>query len=164
MVNLKWKKSIKNGKLNGISNLYYENGELKSKSIYVDNKDIESRSWYENRQLEDERIGGRDEYKFKRYYENGQLEEEEILENGELLISKNYYENGQLRLMQQRAGRYFMVFKYYENGRLSSIKNYKDDDYYGIQQEYRKDGTLVTETYVNGKRNWILMRIYKEYF
>ena len=69
LANIKNEGYIKNGKLDGLSKYYYENGQLKEELTYNN---------------------GKEDGPFKEYYDNGQLKKEETYEDGKLIDSKEY--------------------------------------------------------------------------
>ena len=93
---------FKNGVLDGLEKLWYENGQLQLASNYKDGEyDGLVKSWYDNGQLwheanykDGERIG-----LYKLWHSNGQLEWEENYKDGKKDgLLKTWDENGQLEL------------------------------------------------------------------
>jgi antitoxin component YwqK of YwqJK toxin-antitoxin module len=116
--------NLKDGKLDGPLEQYYENGQLSSKSNYV---------------------AGEQDGPFERYHENGQLGERDTYVAGELDgLFEMYYENGQLMV----RGTYVAGNKpdglyevYYENGQLRHKGTYNMGQKCG---EWFEDGETVT--------------------
>ncbi|WP_299012063.1 toxin-antitoxin system YwqK family antitoxin [uncultured Polaribacter sp.] len=143
---------FKEGRLDGIYERYYENGQLERKTNYK---------------------GGKRNGLFEEYYENGQLKitttlngdrftglTEEYFENGQLLGKSNfnkdnlrvgtvveYYVNGQLKLkINYKGGKKNGLFEeYYENGQLKSKINYKGGKKNGLFEEYYENGQLESK-------------------
>jgi len=88
----------------GEFNWYYENGRLKHKGEYLDNKEIGTHKWYyDNGQLEaiENYSMGRLEGDYKEYYRNGTLKYYgEYSDNMKIGTHKWYYENGQLEAVE----------------------------------------------------------------
>ena len=104
--------NLKDGKMDGPWERYYENGQVASKSIYVaGEQDGPYEYYYENGQLQGKgtyAAGEQDDlYESYAYYENGQLTRKSTFVTGELDGPyESYYENGQLT----RKGTYNMGF------------------------------------------------------
>jgi len=113
----------KNGDKKSIT--YYDNGNLKRETIYVENKKIIIKDFYDNGNLKclsERNTGGQEHGKFQFYYPSGRLKQDFIMENGKIDgIAKNYYENGQL---------------------AESTKTKSGEVYGCCKHKYRKDGSL----------------------
>ena len=104
----KTKANYKNGKKDGLSEIYYENGQLKQKENYKDGA-----------------LDGLSEI----YYENGQLEHKANYKKGLLDgLSETYYENGQLSFKQNYKNDQYdgLVEAYNKNGQLLARKYFKN--------------------------------------
>lgn len=123
------------GKYNGQRKEYYNKGQVKVISSYIDNKlDGDWLSFYENgtKQSEGKYINGERNGTYKEYYENGNLEK----------IQK-YYDKG---------GRTNYIRKYDENGKVVITKdlNEKGD---GVYEVIRDDESIrIREVYKNHNR------------
>lgn len=141
----------KNGKQNGLFQLYTEEGILidnanfkegerdgLTKQYYSDTGKLRVSGNYKNGVLEGE---------FKAYYPNGNLQGEIIYKNGEMNGDfKEYHENKNKRL----SGSYKNNLQdgewksYLEDGTLETIVNYKDGELNGIKEDYYKNGNVWT--------------------
>ncbi|NLL27970.1 MAG: toxin-antitoxin system YwqK family antitoxin [Bacteroidales bacterium] len=117
----------------GEFNWYYENGSLKHKGEYTDDKEIGTHKWYfDNGKIEaienysDGNLNG----EYKEFYKNGNLSSEAFfidgLQNG---FTKYYREDGSLHSEGQlKNGDRDGIWKYYdENGNIIGEKEYKTD-------------------------------------
>jgi hypothetical protein len=112
--------NYKNGKLNGESCEYYENGQLMNKKNYKDGElDGEQTTHYENGQvrIKSNFKDGKDEGKKLFYDEYGSIELTEIYKDDKLIEATQWI-NG----IQEKELRH-----YYENG-IVEIKKYKDGE------------------------------------
>ena len=145
------------GKKQGLSESYYENGQLERKINWKDSKrhGIQE-SYYENGQLErrfnwkDDRAYGLEEV----YHENGQFKSKINWKDSKKQgIQEIYRENGQLeRKINWKDGeRHGLEEVYHENGQLSSRQNYKDGKQDGLWETYGENGSL--ELYMCIKNN-----------
>ena len=85
------------GKVDGLHEAWYENGQLLSEFNYKDGKeDGLCRGWYENGQLQIEQNykDGKKDGLSRGWYENGQLLSESNFKDGKLINEKCYDENG----------------------------------------------------------------------
>ena len=97
---LRHKVTLKDGKVDGIGEDYYENGQLHYKENYKDGeKDGVCYIFFENGQIYLKKIYKDGEIiELEQYYENGQLEKKGAFNDGELDgVWEEYYENGQLK-------------------------------------------------------------------
>ena len=92
--------NYKDGKENGLREIFYENGQLRQSAKFKDGKfDGLIEHYYENGQLKNKGNykDGKEEGFWEIFYENGQLQEKSIYKNGIIDGSyESYYENGQL--------------------------------------------------------------------
>lgn len=141
----------KDGKQNGLFQMYTEDGILidnanfkdgerdgLTEQFYNDTGKLRVSANYKNGVLEGE---------FKAYYPNGNLQGEVNYVNGEMNGDfKEYHENKKIRL----SGSYKNSFQegewrsYLEDGTLESIINYKAGEFHGIKEDYYKNGNVWT--------------------
>ncbi|PCJ18414.1 MAG: hypothetical protein COB02_10990 [Candidatus Cloacimonadota bacterium] len=134
--NFKSKLIYKNGLLNGIIKKYYIDGTLQSKETY----------------LADQLHG-----KLKFFHPNGNIKNSEIYVYGQLTgIAKTYFLNGTLESTQlfKNSKRNGVLKMYYTNGQLRSHQFYKDGLIEGRVKEYFENGVLQNDFfYQKGKLN-----------
>ena len=141
----------KDGKQNGLFQMYTEDGILidsgtfkdgerdgVTEQFYNDTGKLRVSANYKNGVLEGE---------FKAYYPNGNLQGEVNYVNGEMNGDfKEYHENKKIRL----SGSYKNSLQegewksYLEDGTLESIINYKVGELHGIKEDYYKNGNVWT--------------------
>ena len=141
----------KDGKQNGLFQMYTEDGILidnanfkdgerdgLTEQFYNDTGKLRVSANYKNGVLEGE---------FKAYYPNGNLQGEVNYVNGEMNGDfKEYHENKKIRL----SGSYKNSLQdgewksYLEDGTLESIINYKAGELHGIKEDYYKNGNVWT--------------------
>lgn len=141
----------KDGKQNGLFQMYTEDGVLIDSGIfkngerdglteqfYNDTGKLRVSANYKNGVLEGE---------FKAYYLNGNLQGEVNYINGEMNGEfKEYHENKKIRL----SGSYKNSLQegewksYLEDGTLESLINYKAGELHGIKEDYYKNGNVWT--------------------
>lgn len=141
----------KDGKQNGLFQMYTEDGILidsgtfkdgerdgVTEQFYNDTGKLRVSANYKNGVLEGE---------FKAYYPNGNLQVEVNYVNGEMNGDfKEYHENKKIRL----SGSYKNSLQegewksYLEDGTLESIINYKVGELHGIKEDYYKNGNVWT--------------------
>ena len=85
---VKSKVHYKNGRMNGLFQSFYENGDLEEEGNYQ----------YDNNQEYSRKNGS-----WKRYYPNGGLESEVIYKKGIANSWKNYDQNGNLKAIQEEC-------------------------------------------------------------
>jgi antitoxin component YwqK of YwqJK toxin-antitoxin module len=136
----------KNGKLDGLRTLYFENGNPMVKENHKDGR-FEGlfQSFYENGQLnlEGYYLEGSMEGEWRRYYDTGEVMEVFQLENN--------LENGPF-------------VEYYRNGNLKAEGTYKDgDSEHGLLKLYDESGELIRKmNCVNGACRTIWRKEQKE--
>ena len=139
----------KDGKQNGLFQMYTEDGILidnanfkdgerdgVTEQFYNDTGKLRVSANYKNGVLEGE---------FKAYYPNGNLQGEVNYVNGEMNGEfKEYHENKKIRLsgsyknsLQEGEWKFYL-----EDGTLESIINYKDGELHGIKEDYYKNGNI----------------------
>ena len=139
----------KDGKQNGLFQMYTEDGILidsgtfkdgerdgLTEQFYNDTGKLRVSANYKNGVLDGE---------FKAYYPNGNLQGEVIYKNGEMNGEyKEYNENKSIRLF----GNYKNNLQdgewksYLEDGTLETIVNYKDGELNGLKEDYYKNGNV----------------------
>lgn len=139
----------KDGKQNGLFQMYTEDGILidsgtfkdgerdgLTEQFYNDTGKLRVSANYKNGVLDGE---------FKAYYPNGNLQGEVIYKNGEMNGEyKEYNENKSIRL----SGNYKNNLQdgewksYLEDGTLETIVNYKDGELNGLKEDYYKNGNV----------------------
>ena len=139
----------KDGKQNGLFQMYTEDGILidsgtfkdgerdgLTEQFYNDTGKLRVSANYKNGVLDGE---------FKAYYPNGNLQGEVIYKNGEMNGEyKEYNENKSIRL----SGNYKNNLQdgewksYLEDGTLESIINYKAGELHGLKEDYYKNGNV----------------------
>lgn len=125
----------KDGKLNGLSTLYYENGTIQAKGKLVNN--LQEGEW----EVYNE--------------QSGKLELITNFEAGEVKSKKYFYESGKLKSFlpfvdDEIEG---LGHEYYEDGSIKVNAEFKNGEFNGIFQLYYEDGSYEQEgTYVNGKK------------
>ncbi|GEM_PF-2483824 len=166
--------------MNGISNIYYENGQKKEEFTSIN--DVYNglyTTWYENGKIKitGNYSNGNGKYssgkkigKWLEYYENGNLKSEKILgynndiENSDLSFGKYYSENGKLIYEKDSLGgnRYIVITYDTAISKIISEINYLfvkkttgtyDYNYYknGKETEYYLNGNKKSETnYLEG--------------
>lgn len=118
----------KNGKPDGISKLYYNQGQLKEKNMFKKG-----------------RLNGLS----KLYYDNGQLKAESFFKNNQLNgVVKTYDQNGNIQEeVHYKNNRIEGALKtYYENGQLKTENTIKDDQPVGTGKLYYENGNLMIKS------------------
>ena len=164
-------RSLKDGKLEGLSRYYNKDGSLQSERIIDGEKEL-LRFYENNGNLETEEIKNGPKELSRRYDEFGRLMYE-IYEDPTLKIKRDYdqkgnlisefkdsedgsthrsyYENGDLKSESQSKDENRVVKSYYENGKLENVEFYKNNERNGTWKFYSKEGNIVEEhIYVNG--------------
>ena len=151
-----WAKNI-NGKAEGEGFEYYPNGKLRDRRIYKDDIIIEATDYYQNGKLD---------RTFKQttgingiitgYYEDGKTK------SSEMNVKQDYSKKGTISYIMDGESR-----AYDKQGRLMGIVNYKNNKMYGLPQKLFKNGKLKYE-YVaaseKGGSDFEAMKYFKEYF
>ncbi len=139
----------KDGKQNGLFQMYTEDGILidsgtfkdgerdgLTEQFYNDTGKLRVSANYKNGVLDGE---------FKAYYPNGDIQGEVTYKNGEMNGEyKEYHENKSIRL----SGNYKNNLQdgewksYLEDGTLETIVNYKDGELNGLKEDYYKNGNV----------------------
>jgi antitoxin component YwqK of YwqJK toxin-antitoxin module len=121
-----WSENYKNGKEDGLYELFHENGQLEFRQNYKNGKQDGLREYY---------------------YENGQLEFRQNYKNGkEDGLLESYYENGQLKQRgnykdEERDG---LWEDFYLKGQLLSFRTYKEGQII-ISEHYDKNNQRITD-------------------
>ena len=166
---LNFKMSYKNGVLNGVSEGYYSNGQIKYKENYLNGKpDGVQEAYYESGQIKSKSTirNGELDGIAEKYYENGQKEYKHLFKNGKRAnegVHTTYYFNGQIKskfnyLNGELDG---VQEAYYESGQIKSKENYLAGTKEGVQEKFFQgdstQGLLLEtrETWQKGKLNGI---------
>ena len=159
---------MQQGKLNGLSKQYYDDGKLQSEILTENGKENGlAKQYYQNGNLQSEVIfkDGQPEGLIKQYYETGELEKEQTIKNGKFEGPvKQYYEDGTLKTdAVYNKGKLNGIYKqYYETGELQFETSFKDGQETGIQKEFYTNGSIKAERpYKNDKLNGTV-KIYNE--
>ena len=187
--NIKSLKIYQNGKLNGISKYYNENGRISAEILFVNGQAEVLKEFYANGKLETEfyyknkkRNGPQKIYyatgnlksewikvnevnsgAFTYYYKNKQIHYTGIYNNGELEgVVQLFYKNGSPEaLVSYHKGKWHGDSKeYYENGAIKSVATFENGK--GLEKRFYKSGELKEETpYVDDDKNGIAIGFYK---
>ena len=123
------------GKKHGLSEIYYENGQLEDKLSYKDGK-----------------LHGPQNY----YFQNGQLKNKSNFKDGKRNgVSESYYETGQLEGKSNfKEGEFDGPSEsYYETGQLKYKSNFKEGEIDGLWINYLPNGRIlgIGMCYKNGE-------------
>jgi len=177
--NISWNND---GELSSQRFIYYENGQLRNESqflndkydgnfiLYYENGQISLKKRYKNGVLEGESIS---------YYENGQLKEKSNYINGiKWGMYESYFVDGNikikynivdtLRVTSSGSVDYSYIsslydgkkVEYFENGSPKEITNHKDGKKIGRHQMWYDDGTQIMDIYYKDDEEWEGYRIY----
>lgn len=141
----------KEGKQNGLFQLYTEDGILIDNALFKDGeRDGITEQFYNDTgkiRISVNYKNGILDGEYRIYYPNEKLQAETYYANGELSGEyKEYYENGNIRL----TGNYKEnlpdgEWKFYlEKGNLQSVVNYKAGELNGLKEDYYENGNLWT--------------------
>ena len=117
--------------LNGIVEIYFENGQLGWSGKFKN---------------------GKGHGIFEDYHENGQIRIRSKFKNGRLNgINKTYYENGQLKFESNwKNHKYHGTERgWYESGEIRYESKWKNDQYHGTKRDWYKNGQLKEEKTYN---------------
>ena len=178
------KKKVPDGKTNidsfkkeELKKSYYENGQLKSETYYINNKrNGLSKEYYENGQLEGEGSYKDNRYigEWRTYHENGKLRS---IENykfpygshgmGQINLDQQqlfYYESGQLEDESHYVnGKLNGLSKvYYKNGKIKEEGNFKNNKLIGAWKSYFENGQLKEEGLWEGGKEFGLYNNYED--
>jgi len=125
----------KNGELDGLSEWYFTNGQLRYRQNYKNGKPEDG--------------------PYEKYYDNGQFQDKGNYKNGELDGTRErYHKNGQLlgKVNYKYGMRDGLWEIYHPNGQLEYRKNYKYGREEGLWEIYHPTGQLkYRKNYKNGK-------------
>ena len=152
--------NYKDGKLDGLSTGWYENGQKEYEINYKDGKvDGLATGWYENGQKKYEnnwKDGDRDGLSTS-WYENGQKELEHNYKDGEKDgLSTSWYENGQKEYENnwKDGKRDELSTSWHENGQKKLEHNYKDGKEDGLSTSWHENGQKEYENnWKDGKKD-----------
>lgn len=139
----------KDGKQNGLFQMYTEDGILIDSGIFKNGeRDGLTEQFYNDTgklRVSANYKNGVLDGKFKAYYPNGNLQGEVTYKNGEMNGEyREYNENKNIRL----SGNYKNSLQdgewksYLEDGTLETIVNYKDGELNGLKEDYYKNGNI----------------------
>jgi len=146
-----------NGDLDGLSESWYENGQLMEKIEYKNGKlNGLYEVWYLDGKLDEKSHYKNDKYDgLSERYLNGKLYEKvnykNRLYNG---LYEVFYPDGQLSIKKNYKDGILdgLYENWYENGELKTRKNYKDDKLNGLYEKYDGKGKLISKKiYKNNK-------------
>ena len=155
---LKLKTNWKDGKQDGLHNVFHENGQLKEAVFFEKGKQNGlAKLYFENGQLNSmvNFSNGIENGLAKFYYENGQLETEINWNNGKQESYKTYFENGQLKeeSLFVNGVKNGVEKVFFNNGQLKGFFNYKNDLKEGLSNIYFENGQLKSESnWIKGKK------------
>ena len=146
----------KNAKQDGPWTSWHENGKKSRQAIFKqDRPEGRTEEWYENGQKKTEANwrDGRLNGTTNRWYKNGLKKDEVFLKNGiPHGLSTRWYENGQMHTeVNYKSGKLTSAFVWKSNGEKCPVSNLKDGD--GIMISYNEDGTERSRTtFKSGER------------
>lgn len=146
----------KNAKQDGPWTSWHENGKKSRQAIFKqDRPEGRTEEWYENGQKKTEANwrDGRLNGTTNRWYKNGLKKDEVFLKNGiPHGLSTRWYENGQMHTeVNYKSGKLISAFVWKPNGEKCPVSNLKDGD--GIMISYNEDGTERSRTtFKSGER------------
>jgi TonB family protein len=128
---VKSKKTVKDGKMEGEFTEYYRNGNLKCKEIYKENK-----------------LQGISE----NYHQNGKKASTKTLQYEVKITIENIIDAWDSTGTQTLKNGEGKMISYFENGKIELEGSYKNYELNGIRKAYREDGTVFyIETYKRGE-------------
>lgn len=143
--NIKLEENYRNGKLHGLSTVYFEDGRLQRIYQYVD---------------------GLKQGPFKKYYENGQLHLEGNNKNDKLDGEiREYYEDGTPKeVLHVKEGLMEGPYlSYHPNGEIHSTGQFAADKRTGDFKHYYDNKSLLREeTYIEGKPEGIVKSFFSD--
>ena len=149
---------------NGLSRVYYENGNIMLEIVFTNGKRWHQKKYYENGNLMSEAFFNEEKLNgpLTEYYENGKIKMEAYFQNDEPDgIYKDYYQNGQLKT----KGRYKNGLidgageSYYPNGQIKIRDYYKNNIKDGYDEKYYENGLLKQKgIFKNGKQDGVVVR------
>ena len=156
-----------NGKVNGISKMWYASGQIQAITEYQSNFPFLRKTYYESgtpKLIESLADNGIDRT-FKEYHENGQVRFESDIQGNTF----SYFPNGKISSKSERYGDirnggYVLIFEYSESGEIvKETKNYYTNGLlHGYEKSFYDTGEMRREVdYTNGFNNKII-RTYKK--
>lgn len=137
--------TIRDKKLDGGYEEYWENGTLRVRKFYSDGIELDKElRVYENGVVEYKKT---DSETYETYYEHGQMSSE-----GNSKFDKQYFENGELESYEPVSGDYE---KFYENGQLREKGTYKKSKRVGKAFAYHPNGNTRWEKEYDYESNLI---------
>jgi antitoxin component YwqK of YwqJK toxin-antitoxin module len=152
------------GRLEGHSEQYYKNGQLKTRLLYhLDTLQGLAEGYYENGQLKVTYQNDKNEIQglYQLYHENGTLATKQLFQQGILNgIQQTYYLTGQLnsQARYQEGIKEGLCFAYYNNGQTENTCTYEN----GVGQyvSYYENGRIETKGQLNLDRREGLWQTY----
>ena len=137
--------TIRDKRLDGGYEEYWENGTLKVREFYSDGIKLDKElRVYKNGVVEFKQT---DSETYEAYYENGQMSSE-----GNSKFDRQYFENGELESYEPVSGDYE---KFYKNGQLREKGTYKKSKRVGKAFAYHPNGNIRWERKYNNKSKLI---------
>ncbi len=151
----------KDGRKEGLWEIYYPNGNLKAKITYRDNRQYGPvTTYYENGHIREQGTwkGNKWVGEYRYYYENGKLKYLWYFDQAGKRSGKQvyYYENGKQYIVGtwKEGKKHGTVKEYFPNGKLRKISNWKDGVQDGEYVEYYDTGQIMMKKYyVAGKED-----------
>jgi antitoxin component YwqK of YwqJK toxin-antitoxin module len=139
-----------NGKMDGLTSIYFENGEIKQKGIYkIGEKDGLFEWFYESGQLKVTTTytnGQQDGFRTE-YHDNGEIEMKGIYKNGEKDgLFEWFYESGQPKHISTYINGQQDGFEtaYHDNGEIELKGIYKNGEYDGLFEWFDEKGKNIS--------------------
>lgn len=131
--NIKERVTFKNGYLDGLYELFYQDGKPMVKSNYIDGKE---QGW------------GR------HWFNNGRLAARTLYKNGMLVFSEGWDEDGNYVHMSQSNDEKYENGTWYDNGQMESrfTGELRDGELYGIREDWNRRGRMTHRERVMGRR------------
>jgi antitoxin component YwqK of YwqJK toxin-antitoxin module len=155
---LKSKLLLKNGEKHGISEFFYEDGQLKTIGTYTNGKmDGLISEYFENGEVEVNGIvkNGEKDGLFEWFYESGQLKVTTTYTNGQLDGFRTvYHDNGEIEMKGiYKNGEKDGLFEwFYESGQPKHISTYINGQQDGFETAYHDNGEIELKgIYKNGE-------------
>lgn len=131
--NIKERVTFKNGYLDGLYELFYQDGKPMVKSNYINGKE---QGW------------GR------HWFNNGRLAARTLYKNGMLVFSEGWDEDGNYVHMSQSNDEKYENSTWYDNGQMESrfTGELRDGELYGIREDWNRRGRMTHRERVMGRR------------
>ena len=166
---------MKNSKLHGKCETFYEDGTPMSISTYSDGKQVgESMKYWENGKTKSKSV--RDNTgklsKMFEYYKEGQLQKESKIENDREIAATEFFMNGSPKMQFKWVGKQKSFVRYHDNGKpelkanLMAISKcyyscWDTLEYDGLVERFDEDGSIAEKSeYKNGELDGKSIRYY----